>query len=117
MTETCDLDDLVEREGLLYRESTDVQFTGEVTGKQQGKLKDGKKEGPWVGYHDNGQLREKGTFRNGAATSVNPDCMSTTVPYWSSTTALISRFRMSVCSILWLAQVCFIADSRHNVEG
>ena len=27
--------------------------------------KDGKKDGPWIGYHDNGQLWSKGTFKDG----------------------------------------------------
>ena len=27
--------------------------------------KDGKKHGPWVYYHDNGQLSSKGTYKDG----------------------------------------------------
>ena len=33
--------DLVQRDGLHYKKFTDVPFTGKVTGKEQGKLKDG----------------------------------------------------------------------------
>ena len=41
--ETVKWGDLVEREGLYYKKFTDVPFTGEVTGKSQGNLKDGVK--------------------------------------------------------------------------
>ena len=59
------MDDLVEREGLYYKQFTDVPFTGEVTGDKQGSLKNGKKEGTWVYYHENGQLGAKGNYKNG----------------------------------------------------
>ena len=59
------MDDLVERDGLYYKEFTDVPFTGEVTGQHQGRIKDGKQDGPWVGYHENGQLNYKGTYKDG----------------------------------------------------
>jgi len=57
--------DLVLRYGLYYKKFTEVPFTGKVEGEQQGKLKDGKLEGPWVEYHDNGQLLSKGTYKDG----------------------------------------------------
>ena len=57
--------DLVYREGLFYKKSSDVPFTGKVTGKSQGTIKNGKFDGPWDRYHDNGKLKEKGTYRNG----------------------------------------------------
>ena len=59
------MDDLVERDGLYYKKFTDVPFSGKTTGKIQGKLKDGKKVGPWVSYLKNGKLSLKGTFKNG----------------------------------------------------
>src|SRR5207342_2743153 len=37
--------------------------------------------------------------RNGVTASVSPFCMSTTVPYWSKASALISRLRISGRSI------------------
>jgi hypothetical protein len=49
--------DLVERDGLFYTKFTDVPFTGNINGKSQGVIKNGKKEGPWVEYQDNGQLQ------------------------------------------------------------
>jgi len=59
------MDDLVITDGLHYKKFTDVPFTGEVTGKRQGSIKDGKKDGPWVHYYDNGQLCWKGTYKDG----------------------------------------------------
>jgi antitoxin component YwqK of YwqJK toxin-antitoxin module len=63
------MDDLVEREGIYYKEfdekRTDVPFTGKVIGEHQGTMRNGEKEGPWVSYHDNGQLSWKGTYQDG----------------------------------------------------
>ena len=63
--ETVDCDDLVERDGLYYKKHADVPFTGGVEGEKQGRAKDGKKEGEWIEYWTNGQLRSKGTYNNG----------------------------------------------------
>ena len=57
--------DLVERNGLYYKKFTDVPFTGEVTGEWNGNLKDGKPEGHWIEYYENGQLNFKGNFKDG----------------------------------------------------
>ena len=43
-----DFKDLVERDGLVYEEFTDVPYTGKGTR-----------------YHDNGQLSSKGNYKNG----------------------------------------------------
>ena len=53
---TVHWDDLVMRDGLDYRKLTDVPFTGKRTGKTKGSYKNGKLEGPYVRYYDNGQL-------------------------------------------------------------
>lgn len=63
--EEVTMDDLVVREGLHYKKYTDVPFTGKTTGKIQGTFKDGVRDGPWVSYHDNGQLFLKGTHKDG----------------------------------------------------
>ena len=60
-----DLSELVERGGLYYRKRTDVPFTGKTTGKTQGTFKNGKKDGPFVDYWDNGQLATKLTYKDG----------------------------------------------------
>ena len=57
--------DLVETDSLYYKKFTDVPFTGKVMGSERGSFKKGKREGPWVSYHDNGQLYWKRTYKNG----------------------------------------------------
>jgi antitoxin component YwqK of YwqJK toxin-antitoxin module len=60
------IDDLVERNGLYYKKFTDVPFSAKVTGgSRQGSFKNGKKEGAWVRYWENGQLKDKNNFKNG----------------------------------------------------
>jgi len=39
------VEDLVERDGLIYKKFTDTPFTGKVTGKEQGSYKNGKRGG------------------------------------------------------------------------
>ena len=63
--EEITIDDLVEREGLIYKKFTEVPFTGKTTGQIQGSFKDGVADGPWVEYWDNGQLQSKIFFKNG----------------------------------------------------
>ena len=58
------LGDLVERNDLYYEKFTDVPFTGEVTGSEQGSFESGNRDGTWVMYHTNGQLRNKGNWKN-----------------------------------------------------
>jgi antitoxin component YwqK of YwqJK toxin-antitoxin module len=59
--------DLVQREGLYYKKSTEVPFSGTVTGRYQGKIKNGKRDGPWVSYHDDGTVVKflTGTYKDG----------------------------------------------------
>ena len=59
------LSDLVQRQGIFYEKFTDVPFTGKVTGKYQGVIKNGKEDGAWIGYHENGQLWFKENYKNG----------------------------------------------------
>jgi antitoxin component YwqK of YwqJK toxin-antitoxin module len=56
------MDDLVVRDGLYYKKSSDVPFSGEVAGLSKGTFKNGKVDGIWIGYYDNGQLNYKTTF-------------------------------------------------------
>lgn len=57
------MDDLVERDGLYYKKFTDKPFTGVVDeGKRRGAFKNGKEEGPWVYYYENGQLWAEGAL-------------------------------------------------------
>jgi len=59
------IDDLVKRDGLYYKKFSDVPFTGKITGKTTGSFKNGKLDGSWISYHDNGQLMSKGDYKNG----------------------------------------------------
>lgn len=58
-------DDIVWRGSLYYKKFSDVPFTGKVEGWKQGLMKNGKKEGSWISYYDNGQLQEKSNYKNG----------------------------------------------------
>ena len=52
--------ELVERDGIFYKKFTDEPFTGKLDeGAWRGAFKNGKIEGPWFSYHDNGQIRYK----------------------------------------------------------
>jgi antitoxin component YwqK of YwqJK toxin-antitoxin module len=67
---SIETDSVVERNGLYYEDLANsisgfTPFTGEVTGKEKGRVEDGKKEGKWVGYHDDGDLRYRGNYKNG----------------------------------------------------
>jgi hypothetical protein len=46
---------------------TDVPFTGEITGREQGSFKTDKKEGAWITYKYNGTVHKEftGTFKKG----------------------------------------------------
>ena len=60
------MDDLVNRDGLYYKNFTDVPFTGKIVDyypngqlRKKETHKDGKKDGLWVFYGENGQLLSK----------------------------------------------------------
>ena len=64
-SETVTKDDLVWRDLLFYKKFTDVPFTGKVTGQWSGTIKNGKREGLWTTYHENGQLRVRSIYKDG----------------------------------------------------
>ena len=63
------IEDLMTKDGLYYRNYykifIGVPFSGMVMGKEQGSIKNGKEDGPWFSYHDNGQLWWKRTYKDG----------------------------------------------------
>ena len=64
--------EFVERDGIFYKKFTDVPFTGKVDeGAWRGALKNGKREGPWVGYNSDGTRYKvlSGAFRDGKRVS------------------------------------------------
>ena len=66
---TVDASKLVERDGLMYEGDSETPFTGGVVAKHEneqkrfeGTHKDGKLEGPWTEWHENGQKRSEETY-------------------------------------------------------
>ena len=59
------LNDLFEMKGIFYNKLTEVPFTGKIDGKTIGSFKNGKKDGFWLGYWENGQLQSKTNHKNG----------------------------------------------------
>ena len=64
---TATFDELIYREGVFYHKtSSDIPFSGTVIkAGQQWAFLNGKAEGPYVSFHDNGQLSSKGNYLNG----------------------------------------------------
>jgi hypothetical protein len=67
--ESVDFKDLVKRDGVYFKKRTDVPFTGTTTGDEQGSVRNGKRVGLWVSFHENGQLLFKGTYKDGGLVS------------------------------------------------
>jgi antitoxin component YwqK of YwqJK toxin-antitoxin module len=66
------MENLVKRDGRWFKKFTEIPFTGQIIEhhdngqlKEKGNYRNGEKEGAWSFHHDNGQLREKGNYRNG----------------------------------------------------
>ena len=59
--------DLVQRDGYYYKKFSDIPYTGKINsdGIIFGRMENGKKEGYWSYYHDNGQLMIKGLKKDG----------------------------------------------------
>jgi antitoxin component YwqK of YwqJK toxin-antitoxin module len=66
--------DLEERNGLFYEKSSNVPFSGKVSGVlkgerwtrfSQGEFNKGKKNGPWNEYYDPDHLAVKGSYKDG----------------------------------------------------
>ena len=60
-----DYNDLVKRDGLYYEKFTNEPFTGKTTGRIQNNYMNGKFEGEWIEYHENGQLKIKRNYKDG----------------------------------------------------
>ena len=64
-SESLNMDDLVKRNELYYKKFTNVPFTGEVSGIESGKFKNGIKDGEWLIYYKNGQLMWRSVYKDG----------------------------------------------------
>ena len=63
---TVDYEDLVQSDGIYYKKFTNVPFTGKVTeGREQGRLKNGKRVGFWIEYDGKGRVSKEVTYKNG----------------------------------------------------
>ena len=65
------MENLVKRDGRWFKKFTEIPFTGQIIEhhdngqlKEKGNYRNGEKEGAWSFHHDNGQLRKKGNYRN-----------------------------------------------------
>ena len=58
-------DDLVVREGRYYKIFSNNPFTGRVVGGLNGEIKNGKWEGVWMHFYNNGPLGSKTYYKNG----------------------------------------------------
>jgi len=64
-SEPIDVDKLVERGGLHYEVNSDKPFSGEVVSyysngqkEKEGTFKDGKEDGLWIYYNEDGTVKE-----------------------------------------------------------
>jgi hypothetical protein len=70
-SETVKQSDLVNRNGIYYKKFTDKPYSGSVAGKCnvgyfiKGTYQEGKKEGVWESYNEDGWLLAKVTYKNG----------------------------------------------------
>lgn len=58
-------DNLVKRNGLYYEKFSVTPFTGKIQGSWQGTIKNGKRNGIWHRYYEQGQLWWKCNFKDG----------------------------------------------------
>ena len=65
MSKKIQFSELVERDGLFYLKLSTEVFTGTVVGSQEGELKEGRREGDWTSWYDNGQIMWKGYYSKG----------------------------------------------------
>lgn len=63
--EKVTMNELTERNGLYFKKSSDIPFTGELEGRYQGKMVNGKREGLWLTYSLEGNLWFKNNYVNG----------------------------------------------------
>ncbi len=56
------------REGEIYKK---IVFNSDCTKSAEYELKDGKRHGEWKSYHENGEIREIGIYKNGLTEAMN----------------------------------------------
>ena len=69
--EEYNIDDLIHKDNVWIKKFSDEKVNGKVFQVVDdmkvpiGKMKNGKKDGLWTGWDDNGQKRSKGTYKDG----------------------------------------------------
>ena len=58
--------ELIQRGEAFYEKFSDMPFTGNVTGREQGAMENGIREGNWLFYYESGQLLLKAHYINGS---------------------------------------------------
>ena len=64
-SETLTMDDLVERNDLYYKKFTNVPFTGEISGIENGSFVKGKTTGEWLYYTEDDELEYVHNYKDG----------------------------------------------------
>ncbi len=59
------MSDLIWKNGIYYKKSTNSSFSGKINGNIKGLITNGKKEGTWVRYYNNGQLFSVSNYKKG----------------------------------------------------
>ena len=59
------MDYWVQRYNLFYKKFTNFPFTGEISRIENGGFKKGNKDGKWLVFHENAQLRNKSKYKDG----------------------------------------------------
>ena len=62
------IDDLVLRNGSYYKKFSDTPYNRKISGEVNTSFTNGQLNGPWLKYHKNGQLFEKGAYETGKKT-------------------------------------------------
>ena len=71
-SETIQQDQLVEKDGLVYKKDSTNPFTGSIMDVYDNSLimgtgtyKDGKRDGMWFSFWKNGNMKDSGNFKDG----------------------------------------------------
>ena len=57
--------DLIWKKGIYYKKNTNIPFSGIISGNIKGQIQNGKKEGTWFRYYNNGQLFSLSNYKKG----------------------------------------------------
>jgi antitoxin component YwqK of YwqJK toxin-antitoxin module len=88
--------DLMQRDGIYYKKSSDVPSTGEVAEPHKGLITNGKKEGAWIRYYVSGQLHYKGNYKNGKMEGAWVVYSGSGIPYKLKTGTFKNGVKISV---------------------